>query len=132
VSPYDPFEAWQRYRDEQESRQGSRRLDESINPGQLHDPKDFVQKLRELSAETSSTCAMLEQFVEAHKGDPEWRGIQADYLVSTLQNMAKNGESLAKWVGKVEARLVQQEEQEEIAAQKESAPSYGGGKLFKK
>lgn len=129
--PFDPFKAWQEYQDGQPARRG-KLLKEAINPGQLHDPKDFVSKLRELSAEVSSQCAMLEQFVEAHKGDPEWKGVQADYLVNTLQSMTKNGESLAKWVGKVEPMLLKQEQQEEMAAQKESAPGYGGGSLFSK
>lgn len=129
---FDPFAAWQKFQVEQDDRRGKKRLNEAINPGQLHDPKDFVQKLRELSAETASNCAALEQFVESHKGDPEWQSLGTDELTEALGKLSESANDLAQWVGPIEKALNQKEQQEEMHAQKESGPGYGGGALFKK
>ena len=107
-------------------------LVEALNPGQLHDPKDFVQKLRELAAETASNCAALDQFVEAHKGDPEWNGVDVDELTATLGEMSESASKLAKSVGPVEQALTQKEQREDMAAQRGGGPSSGGALFSKK
>lgn len=106
-------------------------LAEALNPGQLHDPKDFVAKLRELQAETASNCAALQQFVEAHKGDPEWAGIQTDELTDELGKLSEAAANLAQYVGPVEQALLKKDQAEEEAEAAQKGPT-GTGATFKK
>jgi hypothetical protein len=107
------------------------KIREAVTPDKLHDPQDFVAKLREVAAEASSEAAAMSQFLETVDGNPEFNlGKSGPALRAALDKLTEAGKALADIVSPVEQALLQKEREEESA--KNAPPSYGSGATFKK
>lgn len=92
------------------------RIREAVTPDQLHDPQDFVAKLREVAAEASSESAALAQFLETVDGNPEFNlGKSAGLLKDALDRLTAIGQELAELVNPIERALLQKEQDEDTA-----------------
>jgi hypothetical protein len=108
------------------------KLREAVAPEKLHDPQDFVAKLREVAAETTSQSAGLCQFLDTVDGNPEFNlGAHGEALKDALNKLTTVGKELADLVAPVEQALTKKEQAEDEAKAGKSA-SKGPGTTFKK
>lgn len=106
------------------------KLHEDVAPEKLHDPQDFVAKLREVAAEASSESAGLCQFLDTVDGNPEFNlGSHGEALKDALNKLTTVGKELAQLVAPVEQALLNKEKAEDEAKQAQKA---GPGTTFKK
>jgi len=119
---YDPFKAWQDFKDNQPSRLGKRTLNEDLKIEKLHDPEDYLQEVGEFIQETSAHVKALQDFSHHHE------------VPRTNPRFGDALDAVAEALDKLKTELSSVKLPPAPVA-KEAAPaggSYGGGKLFNK